>query len=468
MDDKNQIMEDNTQKSLILENTPEKENNEKSKLWSFLFLLCLLAIVGLFTYFIIFELNPKKLTLHAISNTTKELRTLIEPININYNINNDKILLNNKLTFKLNSTSLDELKKIVDNTEINTNIMYDRNNKKMFTDLNTKIDDINFSSNLFIDDKKVYILLHDIYEKYIKINDISYDLFKTNISRENLEYIYNLAINSLVNNLDDSLFTKKLVFEKDISAISELNISKLQATTIANNVKNEVLSDSTVQEILSIYYNEEEYNKIKNNALDSTSIYFDNISIRVNQSIIKEEIKSIEFISKTNGIEYKLLIQKDKEKTNIITYTNNEEKDRYIININNKNFNLEYKNINNSSNYTLKGIQEDDYYNYIFNYPGQTKEQDVNITLKLNYNIGNNLAYNAQLGIKVQDIDVIIELVGNIGPLSSDINVDTSNFTPIENVDMNNINEKLEQKFMPLIKKISSIFEYNTLSTKDA
>lgn len=462
MNDKEQIMQDLTNQEPIIDNNFEQEQKKKKgvSIWKLLLILCVLAIIGGTAYFFLFALNPKALTTNGIAKMLKSLNPIVEPLKLDYNINANSFTSNNKLTFTVNGDTFKDLKDIINSSTINYNLMYDKPNKKMFIDLDTKLSDTAFDLDLYVNNKDAYMLLHDIYDKYIKTEEFNIDLFNASINKEDYEHIYKLLMTSINNNLDDSYFTKTITFDGGPSAISELNLTKEQMLNILNNIKKDMLNDSKFNEIISIYNESEELNEIKNNDLTNDDIDFDTLKIKVNQSILTDNLKNIELIITTDGKEEKLVYEKDNNKINLTLYEQNQEQIKADITINSKNFNIDFTSIDNNK-FNLKGTSNNDYYTYTFTQPGTTSDDTVELSYKFKYNTSSSFAYDTSFGIKAMGMDVIIKCDGNIAPLPNDINVDTSNYVDMNDVNQDEIASKLQDKFAPLIEKVYTALGYN-------
>ena len=454
----NDILMDNNQPETQTQVDESFENQEPKKkgikIWIILLLILIIATVGGIAYYIILGLNSKNLTLNGINKMLDEYKTIVEPLDIKSNINMDKIQMNNKFTFELNG-ELGEIKNIINGTDINTKVSYDKQNKKMLTSLDLKIDNVNQQADVYVNNKEGYALIKDIYDKYIKIDDIGYDLFQASLTKEDINHITKITKESIIKNLDESLFTKKINFP---NAQTELNITKQQMVSILNNVKKDLLNDAKVKELLETFNISEED---KNKQITEEDIDFDNITIKVNQSILKSQLNNIEIITNQSTNTNKVIFTKENNIAKLAVYNNDKEEGNINLTKVNKNFTLDIKSIEDETeSITITGTEDNGYYTYKLSYP----ENKIELTNRFKISSGSSITYDGSVELKYQDYDIKVNYNGSISPLTTDINIDTSNAIKAEEIsdeELEQIETKLYQKFSPVINKFSSALGYN-------
>lgn len=335
---------------------------------------------------------------NRIVTSFNELKTALEEtfnLNSNEEVRTIKETAIGRTTFTINpifGSSEDGTDVIIgnlNNSTFNYEYRIDEEAKKMYLDSSlllgtTEMMGINFYQTEDIS----YIFLRNIFDKYIMIedNDIFSYLEQNDISKENIDYIYNKVIESIGNNItnDDIKVTnedgnKKISLELDEERLNELS----------NKIVEDLKNDSKAKEILGSNID----NLDTTSASDTTNT---DSSITYSIYLNKSDIVTYEFnlydgssnysIAFNNGDEKSIVLTQDDEEVlkGIITNnnggmtidlsSNNTNVGTLSINNNNINFTMI---IEESSNTTLNAIITSD------------NSNDV-ITTTLSMNIASN------------------------------------------------------------------------------
>lgn len=456
MDNKEDIMKDFSELSSIGGEQSSFDTSKKKKginIWLILIILCILLLVGIVVYFAIFMLKPKIVMVNGMGKMLDSLSPIVEPLKVNYNIG-DKFNINNTTTIIGSGEAFEEYKSILDNSKLTLNYKYDKTNKKMLLDLDSTIDNVNLVGNYYINDKENYMFIQDIYDKYIKLENLNIDLFEDLITKDDLIYIYNKFIDSLTNNIKEEWFERTINFDNGPTVISTLNLSKDDYISLASNVKTELLNDSKVIEILKLVYSQEDIDYLKN---ENVNVDFDKISLSVKQSIIRNNLQSVELITTTGSDVENILFENLDDKMKITSLKNDKNLASVEITINGKNFEIVVKEEENVDA-TIKGNEDNGYYTYTVistnnNYLSSTDagSNTYELSYKFKYIVNDNFIYDTYIGFKYQESEIIMSNKGSITNLAEDINVDISNYVDYKEVNQNEIINKLQSKFMPLI-----------------
>lgn len=458
MDNKEDIMKDFSELSSIGGEQSSFDTSKKKKginIWLILIILCILLLVGIVVYFAIFMLKPKNVMINGMGKMLDSLSPIVEPLKVNYNIG-DKFNINNTTTITGSGEAFEEYKSILDNSKLTLNYKYDKTNKKMLLDLDATIDNVNLVGNYYINDKENYVFIQDIYDKYIKLENLNIDLFEDSITKDDLIYIYNKFIDSLTNNIKEEWFERTINFDNGPTVISTLNLSKDDYISLASSVKTELLNDSKVIEILKLVYSQEDIDYLKN---ENVNVDFDKISLSVKQSIIKDNLQSVELITTTGSDVENILFENLDDKMKITSLKNDKNLASVEITINGKNFEIVVKE-EEKVDATIKGNEDNGYYTYTVistnnNYLSSTDagSNTYELSYKFKYIVNDNFIYDTYIGFKYQESEIIMSNKGSITNLAEDINVDISNYTDYEDIDEDELSNKLQNKFMPLYQK---------------
>ena len=468
----------NGEKLSNLSDGEKKDPYKVSGIWSALFLLCMLVVVGGVSYYFIYILNSKSIMVSGIAKMSSNMKRMVEPLNVNYDFG-DKFSSTNSMKFSLEGKDIEDVKSLVNNSELSYNIMYDKPNKKMFIDMDSKIDDVKFDLDYYINDKENYLFLYDIYDKYIKMDDLTVSLFKNKLTKDDIEYVYKTFLTSFNKNLDESFITRKFSFSSNPTVTSTLDMSEGNFVTLLNVVKKEVMNDSRINEILLMYMTQGEIDGIKEKELDIKEFNFENFKLITTQSIITDNLNRVELIVDSIGESTRYVYEKNDDNIDIRFFSNDKEQLKVNIKFNGDNFDLNmYEPDRQQSVLTLTGRKDNDYYVYTMKVVSYNRmiyraingegnnsyeEEDYcEMTLRTKFVKSSNLSYDISFGYKYSDYSFTLSNNGSISPLTSDINKDTSNYESYEDVDEEVLAKNLEEKLKPLREKIQSLLGIDT------
>lgn len=463
MDNKEDIMKDFSELSSVGGEQSSFDTPKKKKginIWLILIILCILLLVGIVVYFAIFMLKPKSVMVNGMGKMLDSLSPIVEPLKVNYNIG-DKINVSNNTTITASGQDVEDYKSILDNSKLTLNCKYDKTNKKMLLDLDATIDEVNLKGNYYINDKENYMFIQDIYDKYIKLENLDMDLFTNSITKDDFIYIYNKFLNSINNNLKEEWFSREINFDNGPTVISTINLSKEDYITLISSVKTELLNDSKIIEILKLVYSQEQIDYLKNESFD---VYFDKLSLKVTQSVIKDNLQNVELAIATDNTVEKMVFENLDDKMLITLFNDNEKEGIIEITTNGKNFSIIVKGKSDNISLTVKGNEENDYYKYTIIVPNTiygrndnreivTTTNNIELSYKFKYIVKDSFIYDTYFGIKSEGNEIVMSNKGSITNLAEDINVDISNYTDYEDIDEDEFSNKLQNKFMPLYQK---------------
>lgn len=361
------------------------------------------------------------------------------------NLNNQKYekLLNSSKPLEMkNSISLksslkaidnidtDKLNNILNTTQLDFNIINDKNNKYSQLDLNLNAENTNVVNiSAYADNEKTYILLKNLYDKYIEINSAYSDIIENkNTTNEEYSYIINKFSSLLSSNIKDSYITKSnedvKIDNKTIKATKlSLSLYKMIDDGAFDNIINGIKNDKKSLDILIKILNNQQYGteeQIKT-MLDDT---LKNIKDE------KDSYKDINISIYINGILGNIIGYSYNDSTNNIKYFNTKSNGKDNITV----------NINDGFNINLIGLSNDTNINYDYSiiYKDQdSNEQTLKGNIKESFNLKNNNSGNGELDISLgSDSTGTLELTDFVSISTLD-SVDKKDFS--NNVSINNI-----------------------------
>ena len=433
-------------------------NENSSSIWSKLVLACILAIIGGLTYFFIVELNPKTVLSHGVGKMMGSLETIVEPLRINYELP-DKFSVTNTTSVIVDGKDYEEIKDIINNSKMSLNLMFDRTDKKMLVNLDSKISEVNFKADYYVDDKENYVFLQDIFDKYIKLDNLPIDLFEKKLTRADIEYIYKVVYNSINDNLDESFVKREFKMGSNPMVRSTLEMSQGNFVILVNNAKKDALEDEKLNQILLSYFDEDKIKEIKDRDITTEDISFENFRLVTTQSLITDNLSKVELTIDRYGNKESIVYVDNNDNTSIKFYNNEKEQFRINIVIKGKEFNLDgIESTSGKKYFTITGRSDGDYYTYTLTIPDEKDEKNnIEATLKTKFVGGSSLNYDVSLGFKMADFKYVITNNGNISGLTSDINEDVSKYIPYDEIDYDELYSKLQEKFKPLTDKINEL-----------
>lgn len=277
-----------------------------------------------------------------------------------------------------------EIFKVLNNLEFDVTASADYEQKIVNTDVNVNyINDNLLKVSGYFENKKVYIYLDNIYDKYIEVNtsDIVNEPTNNgiNVSREDIKIIMSSLKNEIINSLGEDYFTKSKVkvdgesLNKVALLLDDKNI-KLISRDVINNLKSNNSFIDSLSRILNkskedtIELLEDKLDSINNNTFTSItiSVYtkftkFVKIEVREDNNIITiNKDDNVYSYNITGEYNYSgtIEINKNSNKLNIIIKDDSD----IVVKLNvvtDKNIKVDKKNITNSILYN--DITSDDY-----------------------------------------------------------------------------------------------------------
>ena len=150
--------------------------------------------------------------------------------------------------------------------------------------------------NFYQNENISYIFLRNLFDKYITVedNDIFTYLEESANSKEDIDYIYNLMIESIKNNItaDDIKVSNEKIDNKDVKKIS-LELDDKRFEELTNNIIDDIKNDKRANEILGDFISQMETTINENkNTTTKTDDVFINYNIYTNKNnIIRYEVE---------------------------------------------------------------------------------------------------------------------------------------------------------------------------------
>ncbi len=150
--------------------------------------------------------------------------------------------------------------------------------------------------NFYQNENISYIFLRNLFDKYITVedNDIFTYLEESANSKEDIDYIYNLMVESIKNNItaDDIKVSNEKIDNKDVKKIS-LELDDKRFEELANNIIDDIKNDKKANEILGDFISQMEttINENKNTTTETEDVFV-NYNIYTNKNnIIRYEVE---------------------------------------------------------------------------------------------------------------------------------------------------------------------------------
>ncbi len=338
----------------------------------------------------------------------------------------------------------------LNNTILNYEYCIDTDSKKMYLDASLLLNDEVISGINFYQTEDIsYIFLKNIFDKYIMIddNDFFSSLEENNDVYDDISYIYDKMIETLINNINSH----------DIKVSSENNLKKVSLEL--DNERLTELSNIMIEDL----QNDEKAKEILGTSLDDiTTIYNDSKNNSVNN-----EINSIYYNIYLKGndiVTYQLGIDNNSNNYNI-EFNNNDEKS-FVINSDNievfkatieENSNMTTINLSNYGNDLGEIIINDNSISYNFTDTSTNIKYNASITSTKDDNL-TTTTFEINMSDSINTINVftltdIRETKENEANFS---NIDTTN-----SIDINSLTETdistIETNLMTVIYNIMGI-----------
>ena len=289
---------------------------------SILIVIVLLILAGISIYYgIVINNNSKPINIYSkvIDNISNRIKDISE-INSNYKLG-DSFTVNGEIDLDLKSeyyeknslTDIDYLKKNnllkrLSNMDIKYSLIQDAKKDKLFMSLDEKINENEILSGKYlIDNSTKYYFVNNIVENYVNGGSCNYfeALDETNTTETNINYLYDLIIESLKNNLKEEYFYTNQVDENinnNTTRVNEvsLKLDNKRIREILKGILKDIQKDEKANLILDSFI--KDFNKVK---LDESKKYLDNnesitISIYLNKLHYKPLKYKIIYMNETN------------------------------------------------------------------------------------------------------------------------------------------------------------------------
>lgn len=356
----------------------EEEVKKKSSVKIILVLvaLILIVIVGLSIYFL--RPSAKRIFMHSVS----KLYSLTEKsLSDNY----DSIYASITAKPQNISGNLNGYEKIIEKFALESNTYTDYKNKKFLYNINVKYDNKDLIDVDIQYDKDMYVSLNNLYNKWIKIDDVSVNEVFEKTNNKDVNVILKGLVDAFNDSLKDEYFKmndtnielngKKIKVKENTLILNKTNVSKIEKDIYQNLINNDDFIKS--------------YSNITNKTKDK----------------VKSELKD----ALTNN-------DLDFETIEVTLYTKNNDVVMLSVNANNNKIEITKGNSENSYIYSLK-----------------SNELEIKFEMKLDikYNNTENLKDTSNFVSSEGASNVSLEIIGNLS--SSDafktLNSDMKNIT---------------------------------------
>lgn len=452
---------------------------KRSKKWLFIILaslFILLLVGGLFVFFSI-KKNTNTAFLLSLNNLKTEMSQIVKPIaflpedygdnygidgnvdvNIAYDRNNDEMAPNEME---------DALIQLINKINFKYVTKVDIKNKKLLYQFNPTIDDKElFNVKLINNDKNNYLFLGNIYDKYIQLEGIDFevtDIMDSSIRTEEINEIYDVILQSLKENLKEEYFVREdatITVGNDSKEVLKSTLVLNQKNTIElfSNVVKSLKENEKTKSIITKYYPEffnefEEQIKLSEDIENSSVLYFSTYMNKITGKHYQYEIKTT---SEYENFTANYILNDIKELD--INYTSNYSEEynksyKIFIETNEEETTIEVKDVNNKTIITSTITNEKITYNQNYEVDGQ------DALVKFTYEI-KQVEGKEEYKILMSGLFEVSK--DNQSSLTININSDNllqKNISINENItDVIKSSEMTEEDFNEIINKLFSIY----------
>ena len=413
-----------------------RRRKRKNKILFALFIILILAVAGFFIYIGLYldKLSkPKTVIGTGIDQVSYYLKGLVGDdarykIGDNFTISGSiDFLLDSEKYLYESSTNPDsynkyKLIKNMSNMSTEYNIKQDKSNKRLYADINQKINDMDIlSAKFYSENSTEYYAANNITKTYVNNGSLNYfeTLDEENTTKDNIEYIYDIVLNSFKENLKDEYFDKKQVSQLINGKEKVVNQYSIR------------LTNQNIREILSGTINTIKEDERANKVLTNTFKNFEKYSID-NEKIFLDSDESYTFNVYSTKYTYKpvkyelIHIKGDYKKT--YTYEGDASKGEiYIVEQDNLLYDIEANMKKNHMEFIIndaKGnkigealIEKDSNgANYTYNFDNKKERYDITYSSKFT-DVKKNKSYTNEKKLSFKIIK------DNISQLNGDINL---------------------------------------------
>lgn len=293
---------DNTQ--VVDNNESDLKNIKSNKLIIFIIILIILLIAGGIGLFFILNKSkdPKSIFMESIAEVKKQFNNFTNNFDDNVDtIDNNKIIINNNITFDTNTEDLEVLK------DLKLNFLYELDYQNKYFNIATILEDNNKQIAdllVYLSNNALFFESESLFSKVVKIQDINFDELLQNNNNENLKdnaEDFKYLINNMLDYISNSLVEDNFNQEKDTITINNenidvtsniYNINQEVANTMKKSIIEKILNDEKFIEILA-KYNEMSADEVKEKLNDEKDKDFTFVSDDAYLSVGKSEANMI-------------------------------------------------------------------------------------------------------------------------------------------------------------------------------
>ena len=317
----------------------EKEKKKKGKkLVVELMILGLILIAGggVLTYFSSPSYVSKTVIKEFGQKATELMNSRIETglednykttSNIKMNLTSD--YFNALATMDSSYAMISNLLKNLSNTENNVTIVQDKENKKLFFNLDSKLSGQSLiNTKYLVENATAYYSIDGVTNTYVNNGNNNYfeSLNSSTTTNENLKYLIEKIAESMANNLEKKYLSQSYIDEYKVVTIT---LTEKDLVTYGNKIINDLKSDEKANQIMTGYNSNFKEVKLTEKELTGTgtikvNIYLDKILSQVSRYEFELENENKLIYYKENGKEIIELV--DPEETTTLEIENRGEK----------------------------------------------------------------------------------------------------------------------------------------------
>lgn len=239
----------------------------KNLLWT-VSVISIIVVIGLFISYKLIS-NPKARFFKNINESYNEFVKIIDNINNNYEIINDKNLVEISSTAKVNKT----INNITSNEIINTKYVEDRTNQKQYYEVANLNNNKSTITKIFVQNDKFYINKDNTTDSYY-VTDSKYISLLNYLNKSEIETLYKQLTQILKDNVN-SLKFNTISVNKNISGTnyelkeSTLSIDGKDSKKLISNILNDIYNNNKILTVLESHtkYTKEEIQGILNSTI---------------------------------------------------------------------------------------------------------------------------------------------------------------------------------------------------------
>ena len=220
------------------------------------------------------------------------------------------------------------------NTQNNFQIVHDKDNKRLFVNYDSKLNNQNlFNTKFLVENATAYYYIDGVTSTYINNGNNNYfeSLNSTTTTKENLKYLIEKTMEYIGNNIKDDYLTTTY---QDNYKIITLTLTEKDSVTLGNAVLKDLKKDDKAHQILLGY--DPEFDKVKLTEEDvkgqgtiKLHIYSNKLTLKNEKYILEDENNNSITYTDTNN--KKTIEIKSEESTTVLTITT--DKDKTVIDI---------------------------------------------------------------------------------------------------------------------------------------